>query len=240
MPLAAAIFDVDRTLLDGMSGHLFSRFVWKEGALGLKNKFRVTGTLAGYRLGILPEERLVEIGATFCAGMKISDLDKMAKKCVEKKISPRIFKEATRAIAGHKEQGERVFLASGSSSIIIRALAEYVDADGFVATTPQIENGICHKKVTYPLCYKSGKLELLKFLLDKEGIELENCCLYSDNYVDLPVFHKVALRYVVNPHAPLRFEAEKNGWEVLEWSTSRDSSYNVTGTSWPVKEGGRP
>ena len=240
MPKTAAIFDVDRTILDGMSGHLFSWFMWKEGMLSFKNKFRISLVFTGYRLGILPEEDLVKIGTTYCAGMKADDLKAAAKKCIKKKIGKRIFSEAIKAIEFHREKGDLVILASGSSSFIVQALAEKVGADRFAATSVKEKNGLCTKEVNLPLCYKEGKLILIQQVLKEEGILLQDCHLYSDNNVDLPVFHKVAHKHAVNPHDILMGQAKKHGWEILNWTTPVDSTYKVTGTSWPVKENSPP
>lgn len=236
MTRIAAIFDVDRTLLDGMSGAMFTGFLWKQGALPFYNRFRVAATVAGYRLGLKPESNLVEVGVTCYSGLSVPDLADLAEKCVQEKVGKRIFTEAAKAVADHNRAGDYTILASGSNDFIVTALAHAVGAKGVAASAAVVNNALSTRQVNYPLCYKEGKLELVSRILTKQEIDLENCHLYSDNDVDLPIFHKVKYRHAVNPDEILLAEAKKNGWEILTWNTPRDPSYRVSGSSWPVKE----
>lgn len=239
MPHSAAIFDVDRTLMDGMSGALFTKHLWKKGFLPFMNKIRIVATVAGYRAGLLRETRLVEIGVTCYAGLKIGALSKAATDCVQKELRPRIFKEAIDTIKKHNDAGDLTILASGSSNLIVNALAKFVQAERWAATEATSENGISTMQVCDPLCYKEGKRQLVEKILKEYRISPEDCHLYSDNYVDLPLFWKVGHRHAVNPDDKLRVEASREKWQIHNWRTPVDPEFAVSGTSWPVKENAR-
>ncbi len=235
----AAIFDVDRTLLDGVASNIFTGLLWKQGLLPLRNKARIVTTVAGYRTGILKEERLVELAVTSYAGLKKSMLEITAKTCTENLLKPRLYQEALDAIDACKKRNEIVILASGSSDFIVGALADHVGADRFAATSAAVNGNVSTRKINRPLCYKEGKLTLIQEILKDLEIDLEKCRLYSDNLVDMPVFRKVAHRHVVNPDSTLKDVAKRHGWEILQWSTPVDPLFEVTGTSWPIKSRGK-
>lgn len=239
MPQAAAIFDVDRTLMDGMSGALFTKHLWMQGMLPLKNKIRIAATVAGYRANLIHETKLVTIGVTCYAGLKIEVLQRAAADCVQKELKRRIFTEAKDTIQKHNKQGDLTILASGSSDLIVAALAKFVKAGSYAATSAIIKNGISTIRVRTPLCYNESKLELVDAILKEYGILWENCHLYSDNQVDLPLFKKVGYKHAVNPDSKLRVTANRENWQILDWKTPADPGFVVSGTFWPVKEKAR-
>jgi putative phosphoserine phosphatase / 1-acylglycerol-3-phosphate O-acyltransferase len=231
----AAIFDVDRTILDGMAGNFFFRHLWNSGLVPLLNRLCATAVVAGYRAGLLAEERIVEIGVTVYAGLLVELLKKEAEKCLHEKLAGRLFVEARETIRKHKEQGDLVVLASGSCDFIVSAIANEIGADEFVATSAEVKNGLSTRNILRPTCYGKGKEVLIERFLTDRGIDLANCRLYSDNHQDMSLFRRVAHRHPVNPGAKLAASAKAEGWEILTWNTPTDPDHKVTGTSWPVK-----
>ena len=235
MPQGCAIFDVDRTLLDGMSGALFFSFADKKKLIPLRNKLRAFAHLMAYRSGLAPETALVEIGASAYHGIVVEPLREAARQCVAEVLRPRIYREAVATIAKHNDAGDLTILASGSNSIVIEALAEHVGAQIAIGTSAVVRDGRCTREVRYPLCYKQGKRDLIETVIAPFDIPLSRCHLYSDNDVDLPLFTVVGHRHAVNPDPNLAETARASEWEVLDWNTPTDPNYQVTGGSWPVK-----
>jgi len=234
--MPAAIFDVDRTLLDGMSGYFFSAWLWKTRRMPHRGRLRTARSLILYRLKLAPETEMVEVGATALAHLRVDEVARLAEQCVEEIIGPRVFSEAVKKIAEHNAAGDFTLLASGSAQPVIEALAKKVGAKGAVGTRPRLgKNGAYLPEVVLPLCYRDGKTELVERMLATHGFRLEDAFIYSDNAPDIPLMERTAHPFAVNPDAALRAHAELRGWPILTWNTLLPGNPNATGTRWPLR-----
>jgi HAD superfamily hydrolase (TIGR01490 family) len=233
--MPAAVFDVDRTLVDGMTGFLFSRHLLRRAGLSPWAKFRIAWAIGRYRARLAPEEAIVEIGVTVYAGKRADDLDRWAADCVREEIAGRCYSEATDRVARHRAAGDHVLLASGSSDFVVRALAAHVGAHGAVATRAEVLRGRSTRRIAYPLCYLEGKLALVERYLAQRGLSLGEATVYTDNLADLSLLERVARPVVVNPAAKLEAVARARGWEIERWTTPADAGRSFTGTSFPLR-----
>jgi len=232
---AAAVFDVDRTLVDGMTGHLFSRHLWRSGLLDLSTRLRILKDLLLYRTGILPEETIVIMGVTVYAGHTEEALTRQARRCLSGEVAPRIIRQARERIARHRERGDLVLLASGSCEFIVEAIREHVGADRAVATRSARRDGVMLPEPLMPLCFGEGKEHLVRRALGEFDVDLADCTMYSDNLADLNLFESVARPVVVNPQNPLERIARDRGWEIEYWRDLEDPNRRFSGTSFPVR-----
>jgi len=234
--MTLAIFDVDRTLLDGMSGALFAQYLWRERFLTWYGRWTIIKTMAGYRLGLLDDSAIVIAGVTCYQGYSSDDVAQMAKLAVTKLMVPRIYIEARKAIDFHLSAGRMVMLASGSSIFVVNALADFLGVQIAVGTSGKIDaNGICLGEPKLPLCYQEGKLQLVQNAANKHDLKISDAYLYSDNFEDLALFKKVKHATAVNPSIKLESTAKTMNLKIEHWNQPCDPSYRVTGTSWPIK-----
>jgi len=231
--MKAAIFDVDRTIVDGMSGYFF--YLIAKPHIPFARRLKTTLELLEYRFGFTDEKRIVEIGALIYAGLGVDLLKKIGEKCFEEMIKGRVFVEALGRIKEHKDAGQKIFLASGSNEFVIAPIARFVDADGFFATGAKIENGASTKKLRFPLCFEDGKLELIAAKFSELNIDWKDCWFYSDNRSDILIFEKCGHPIVVNPRDELEKMARERQWRVELWRTLSDSSLSATGSHFPVR-----
>lgn len=236
MPIHAAIFDVDRTITDGMTGYTFSRYLFKHADLPISSRLRVARDVFLYKTKLASEKIIVEIGVTIYARKRVEDLRRFADKCVQEEVKGHCYQEALERIDKHKENGDHVLLASGSSDFIIDALAKQVGAHGSIATSAQVKDGRSTKRIIYPLCYQEGKLTLIKKYLKPLGIDLKTATVYTDNIADLPLLECVKRPVVVNPLTELAQIAKARGWEIEHWQTPTDPTLSFTGSSFPLRE----
>lgn len=230
----AAIFDVDNTILFGSSGTLFINAMFKKRMMTPWRWMSIGWFSWRYSKGWINDEQIVRRGASCYAGQRIDSLKDAAVAAVSDYIAPRLYKEALSAIQAHQNQGHKIILASGSSNIIVSALADHLNADAAVGTSAKVVNGVSTAEVTTPMCYKQGKLTLVQSALEKMNISIENCYMYSDNYTDLSLFRKVAHPHPVNPGGKLTKEAISNGWDILAWTETADPSYKYKKPTWPI------
>lgn len=215
----AAIFDVDNTLVAGMSGGMLVRYAFERKILSPLARARTLVNLGRYRWLKLPEERIVELGVLVWSGLREERLRELAAECFEAVVRPKLFAEGVERVRRHRERGETVMLASGSPHFLIEAIARHLGAESAVGTRPRYEGGVSRRAVERPICYREGKLALVEARLAELGIPLSECVAYTDHEIDLPLLERVGERVAVNPSPALREYALREGWRIEEWTT---------------------
>ncbi|NLH49815.1 MAG: HAD-IB family hydrolase [Myxococcales bacterium] len=233
--MRAAVFDVDRTLLDGMSGFLFARHLWRTGALPWRGRWRSAKAMVLYRLGLAGPEIIIAAGATCCAGLTAARTEELADAAVAATMRGRFYREALAAVAAHRERGDRVLLASGSNVFVARAIARAAGAEDAVGTDCLRSDGRLLATMAGPACYAEGKRELVSRWLAERGLTPAETIVYTDNGIDRPLLEVAGEVVAVNPDADLARLAAARGWRTERWETPVDPRYRRTGTSWPLR-----
>ncbi len=231
--MIVAIFDVDRTLVDGMCGYFFYMAVRPH--LSFARRLLISLEMLGHRWGVFDERRVVELGVRMYAGMEVEFLKRLGRRCFEEVIKDRLFVEGLERIERHKASGHRIILVSGSTEFAIAPIAEFVGADEFHATGAFSQNGVSTGKVRYPLNYGEGRLEILGKRLHELGASWDDCYLYSDNLTDISVFERCGHPVVVNPKDALERIARQRRWSIERWTTLRGTGKRASGTSFPLR-----
>ena len=230
--MKVAVFDVDRTLVDGMCGYYY--YLAVKPHISFARRLEASMKLLGYRWGLVDEREIVRLGVVLYAGMKVEFLRAKGRESFESMIKDRLLVEGLERIKKHKELGHAVFLASGSNEYVVAPVAEFVGADGFFATGAVVENGVCTRRVRLPLCFEEGELELIERKLKELGVGWDDCWVYSDNMSDLVIFERCGHPVVVNPREKLERIAIERGWTIERWKTLYGSGL-ATGSSFPLK-----
>ncbi|HPQ70041.1 MAG TPA: HAD-IB family hydrolase [bacterium] len=230
------IFDVDRTLLDGMSGYLFASWMIRERAMPLAGMYRSFRAMALYRLGLRGEIAIVEAGVTCYAGLSPRRVDELAERAVRETMSPRFYREALTQLDEHRAAGDTVLLATGSNEFLARALARIVGAHDGIGTSSLHDNGRLLPVMAQPPCMAEGKRDLVLEWLSQRGFTPTDALVYTDNGIDIPLIEAVGEAVAINPDATLAAYAAAHEIEVRHWRTPADPQYRRTGTSWPLKE----
>ncbi len=231
----AAIFDVDRTLLDGMSGYLFAQYLWRTGAMPWAGRWRTVRAMLRYRLGLSNELVIVEAGVTCYAGLTAARVAALADEAVRDVLQPRLYREAIDAVRERVAAGDRVVLATGSSVFLAQALARALGAHDGIGTDSEREGERLRPVMKQPPCAHEGKRELVRDWLAREGIAPADATLYTDNGIDRPLIEFVGRAVAVNPDPDLAKLAAERGLPVVHWTTPSDPNHRRTGTSWPLK-----
>jgi len=234
--MRAIIFDVDRTLLDGMSGYLFAAYLWRTGAMPWAGRLRSGWAMVRYRTGLSDEMAIVEAGVTCYAGLTVDRVRELAAQAVTATMIGRVYREALETVKKHVDAGDRVLLATGSSVFLAEALARHVGAHIGIGTDSERNGDKLLPVMSKPPCVREGKLELVQRRLADEGLELAEALVYTDNGIDIPLIEMVGDAVAVNPDVFLARYASERGLPVERWTTPCDGNHRHTGTSWPLKE----
>lgn len=216
--MALAIFDLDETLIHGDCASLWSeqmgRLGWVDTEWFMKKDHEL---MEAYSKGDLAMEDYMAFSLEPMIGRTPEEVDFLVGPWVEDYIEPIIFSDATRTIAEHRANGDRILIISASGVHLVQAIAERIGVDEVLAIDLDIAHGVYSGKTKGVLTYREGKITRLLEWLDQEEENLEGASFYSDSRNDLPLLQKVDFPHVVNPDPVLREAAEKAGWPIHSW-----------------------
>jgi HAD superfamily hydrolase (TIGR01490 family) len=213
----AALFDMDRTLVRVDTATLYIRYQRKKGHATLRDVARVAWWMLTYTLGVINAERVAEQALESFKGKKESWLRETCEELFSEFVFGHIADEGRKAVARHREAGDFVAIVTGATPYIALPLARELGIEHVIATRLEIDDGRFTGKVSPPMSYGQGKVELAERLGREHGFSLDEATFYSDSVTDLPLLEKVQTPIVINPDGRLRRIAQKRGWTIERW-----------------------
>jgi HAD superfamily hydrolase (TIGR01490 family) len=215
MGRVAALFDMDKTLLDASSGELYARYLYRSGEMGRWDLARVAWWGAISRLGWLDMHKLVPRMLVAATGEDEPALRRTSDQWFAEDVVPHITGRGQQRVAEHKAQGHIVAIVSGSTQYAVGPLADYLGIPGqFVCTHIESNGGRLTGKVVPPVCFGDGKVVWAERFAVEYDVDLSASYFYTDSISDLPLLERVAYPVAVNPDPRLRRLARKSGWPI--------------------------
>jgi HAD superfamily hydrolase (TIGR01490 family) len=215
MDRVAALFDVDKTLLDTSSGQLYARYLYRTGQLGLQHLARVAWWSLLGELGILKMEKVIPRLLDEAAGDDEAEFRRRADHWFAMDVVSHVTESGRRRLEGHQAQGHVVALVSASTQYVVAPLAAYLGIPGqFLCTMLESRDGRLTGEAIPPVCYGPGKVIWAERFAVKEGIDLDASYFYTDSVSDLPLLERVGHPVAVNPDPRLRRAARQRGWPI--------------------------
>jgi HAD superfamily hydrolase (TIGR01490 family) len=215
--MRAAFFDMDNTLLRVDTGMSWTRFLYRRGELPPKMMAKALYWSTLYKLAVLDMEAVF---TRLCVGLRGDSEDEMIAKCdlwYREHIAAEIAPAARVAIEHHRQAGDLVVLATGSTCYAARPVARAVGIDHVLSTELEVAAGAFTGKAS-ALCFGRHKVTLAERWANIHGVDLAASTFYSDSFNDLPMLERVGTAIAINPDARLRRHAKRRGWAVYDWS----------------------
>jgi len=217
--MSLAIFDLDNTLIDGDSDHLWGEFLCDEGVIADRQAFQKKNDYfyEQYELGLLDIYAWAEFSFEILAKHSMKELEYLHRKFMTVKIEPIILDKAQNCINSHKENGDTVLVITASNTFVATPIVKRYGIDYLLATEPEIKSGRYSGKISGNPCFKSGKIDNLMPWMSQNNETLEGSFFYSDSHNDIPLLEIVDNAVAVNADKILTTKAIKLGWEVADW-----------------------
>jgi HAD superfamily hydrolase (TIGR01490 family) len=214
----AAFFDMDDTLLRIDSATSWTRFLYRRGDLPPTMLVRVLYWSALYKLAVLDIDAVV---TRLCLDLRGDSEVEMIAKCelwYREHIAREVAPAARVALARHRDAGDLLVLATGSTCYAARPVARGVGIDHVLSTELEVDGttGAFTGKPSR-LCFGRHKVALAEAWAARHGVDLARSTFYSDSYNDLPLLERVGTPIAVNPDARLRRHARRRGWAIHAW-----------------------
>lgn len=218
----AAFFDLDRTLLRGASGEVFSEAMRSSGIVsrslpGEKYVYQLFNAVGE----TLPSMALARQAVTFAKGRSRSAMSDAADSVADQLVAM-VQPFAEGVFAEHRAAGRPIVLATTTPFDLVKPFADRLGLDDVVAT----RYGVDADGDTYdgtlagPFVWSNGKLAAVREWADRNGVDLSESWAYSDSVYDTPLLSAVGNPVVVNPDPRMVIMAAARRWPTLNLDVS--------------------
>jgi putative phosphoserine phosphatase/1-acylglycerol-3-phosphate O-acyltransferase len=214
----AAFFDLDRTLLAGASGPMFSAMLRKVGVLpdrtipGEGLAFKVFDTIGETVPSMLVTRQMARAAAGWDREL-VRQAGRQAAELLADEVPPL----AKALIARHHDEGRRVVMATTSPYDLVAPLAEALGLDDVIATRYVEAEGRYTGAIDGFFVWGPGKLAAVRAWAADHGVDVAASYGYSDSIYDLPLLQAVQFPHAVNPDPRLRVVASVRRWPRLSF-----------------------
>jgi len=204
----AAFFDLDRTLLTGASGPMFSTMLKRVGVLPDRS---IPGEAVVFKIFDLIGETLPSMLATRQMARAANGWDRTLVQEAGRLAADRLVEEvpgfAKSLILSHQEAGRRVVMATTSPHDLVAPLAEALGFDDVIATRYGEAEGRYDGSIDGLFVWGPGKLAAVREWAGRHGVDVASSYAYSDSIYDMPLLSAVKFPTAVNPDPRLRVVA---------------------------------
>jgi HAD superfamily hydrolase (TIGR01490 family) len=155
----------------------------------------------------------------------------MAATVYDAYLRRNIFPAAARTIAQLKSEGFDVVLVTGSIDFLVAPLARDLGATEVIANALEEKHGqFTGSLVGAPVADEEKRTRVLAYA-KKRAVDLAASRAFGDSVADVPMLECVGEPFAVSPSAKLRAEANRRGWDVLEWTVRENDAEGNAGSA---------
>lgn len=217
--MGVAFFDMDRTLIDVNSGHLWVREEWRAGRMSTLQVGTALWWFARYAMGADDLEHAMQVAAAKYGGVAEAEMQAMVGAWFDRDVRDHIRPGALRALKSHREAGDACVVATSSSQFAARCAQSAWNLTDIICTKVEVVDGVITGNLERN-GFGHHKLEQCKQWASEHSIPLSDATFYTDSYSDLPLLEAVGTPVVVDPDRRLARAARERGWEIVDWGTA--------------------
>lgn len=214
---SAAFFDLDRTIIRGASGRVFSAAMRDAGLLGRS----IPGESLLFGVFDLFGENLPSMVLARQAAALAKGRSRNAVRAVARAAVPALAEMAQPYLEGvlaeHRVAGRSVVLATTTPIDLVEPFAESLGMDAVIATRYGLEDDgdTYNGTIDGNFVWSTGKLDAVRVWAEANDVDLAVSYAYSDSVFDAPLLEAVGNPYVVNPDVRLTALAAVRRWPTL-------------------------
>jgi putative phosphoserine phosphatase/1-acylglycerol-3-phosphate O-acyltransferase len=216
VPVPAAVFDLDRTILRGASGPVISEALQEVGLLPRRSipgqglVFRLFDLIGETRPSMILTRQL----ARAASGWEVETAQQAGHVAAEH-LQALVQPFAREAIEEHREAGRRLVMATTTPYDLIKPFADSLGIRDLVATRYGVSGGRYSGRIDGDFVWGRGKLNAVKRWAAEADVDLAESFAYSDSYFDAPLLRTVGHPVAVNPDPRLRALAVLMRWPTV-------------------------
>ena len=214
--MTLAIFDLDETLIEADSDHLWGQYVVDHGLAAADHEEKNNHFYNQYKAGELDIDAYLEFACSILARQDMETLLSHRRRFIEEVIKPIVLPEGEALVNRHREKADTLMIITSTIEFVTRPIADLFGVATLLAPIPQIRDERYTGKIDGVPSFGEGKVTRLMEWLDVNREEsLQGSCFYSDSHNDLPLLRRVDNPVAVDPDPILKSEAEARGWQII-------------------------
>ena len=211
------IFDVDHTVINRSGAWHFLREALGDGVIRFSQVRRLPLDWIKYKLRS-PDMDFIESTVKKLAGIRKTELQRISDLAFERRVKGDIFIGAEKLIREIQQREEKIIFATSSLDIIIKPLEHYFGIESSLASVLEFSEGITTGNLVGLSLFGGKKKTAVESWIVQNGLDPKtDVSFYSDSYTDLPLLEYCGHPYAVNPDITLTKEAQKRGWEIIQF-----------------------
>jgi len=215
--MTLAIFDLDHTLINGDSDHLWGEYMVENGIVD-EQAFRQRNDLfyLDYQRGTLDNDAYLEFALEPLTHHSIEKLHAWRADYVDKWIKPLIAPGAADLLDDHRARNHDLLMISATHLFVSGPIGDLLGIPTILATEPEIINNRYTGRFLGTPTYQEGKVTVLREWLVDSHHDLTGSFFYSDSLNDLALLEQVDNPITVNPDDDLKAIAEARNWKIID------------------------
>lgn len=214
--MALALFDLDKTLIEGDSDHAWGIFLTEIGVVDAAEHAKAQDKFyADYLNCVLDINEFLAFQLAPLKNNTMTDLLAWRDDFIQQKILPIMHDSKVELVEKHRTQGDELVIITATNSFITRPIADLFNIDTLIATEPEQNIHGFTGKVDGTPCFQSGKITKLNEWMSNTQHSLQGSWFYSDSYNDLPLLKEVDHPVCVSPDDQLTEHAQQHNWPIF-------------------------
>ncbi len=217
-PQVAAIFDLDRTLIEGFSAVEFAqqRIVRRE--MSAKEAAAQLNSLMMYATGSGNFASLAAVGAKGVKGSKHEEFMAFGEDVARMHLIKEIYPEARELLAAHAAKGHTICIVSAATPYQVEPIAAELGIEHVMCTRLEVVNGRLTGEIVEPACWGEGKAIQARTFAKANDVDLDQSYFYTDSHDDLELLEIVGKPRPLNPDKKLFALATERDWPVSRFT----------------------
>lgn len=214
--MALAIFDLDHTLLDGDTDHLWNSFLCDQGAMD-RTEFeaRYHQFNASYDAGSLQPDAYCRALVDALDHIPTARLMQLLEVFTREVIPAHITPQALELLDTHRARGDFLLVITATVDFLAQCPLQALPVDDFIASKLHWLDGRPTGQMASVASFREGKIVRLQEWLQGRSQTMAGSWFYSDSINDLPLLQAVDNPVAVNADAPLQKIATEKCWPQL-------------------------
>jgi HAD superfamily hydrolase (TIGR01490 family) len=215
--MTLAIFDLDHTLINGDSDHLWGEYMIENGIVD-EQAYRQRNDLfyLDYQRGTLDNDQYLAFALEPLTHYTIEELHAWRADYVEKWIKPLVAPGTAGLLDEHRAKHHELMIISATNLFVSEPIGKMLGVPTVLATEPEIIANRYTGRFLGTPTYQQGKVTVLKEWVANSAHELGGAYFYSDSLNDLALLEQVDNPIAVKPDDDLRAIAEARNWKIID------------------------
>ena len=215
--MTLAIFDLDHTLINGDSDHLWGEYMVENGIVD-EQAYRQRNDVfyQDYQRGTLDNDQYLAFALEPLTHYSIDELHAWRADYVEKWIRPLIAPGTARLLDEHHHSNHQLMIISATNLFVSEPIGQMLGVTTVLATEPEIIANRYTGRFLGTPTYQQGKVTVLKEWIANNNQDLGGAYFYSDSLNDLALLEQVDNPVTVNPDDDLKLIAEARAWKIID------------------------